>query len=478
MSDARSESPRVTRWRGVAPHALVLLIAVASGVLIHAAVGFAVAIVGLLMVARPFDPVIAAVAVAAAASFVNNEGGQLTRDLAIVTLLAAYALLCFVAWTLVGRWMLPGNRLVIATLALFGLILVGALRGVIAGHSLRYLGLELLPLLSFGLAVAIGGLQVTRRQMTWAVVIACVAALGHVTLAMASYAVNEIRTGGLSFTPFPALVALLTLNLLLREERRWARLLLLLLTGLFLMHQVVSFTRGYWLGLLVAVPYSCFVYAGLRDRTRWKRIAGAFATIASVVVGSTILVGVTFGWSDLPALFLTRFASSVGTGQSSETASNVARLIEYWSAFQHIGRSPWWGYGLGFTMHTREAIFGTVTSQWFVHQNYLYIWLKLGIFGLAAFVLTLWAGFSNGTRLARERNASPADAAWGAAAAAATIHMAVVALTNFNLAQVNGTVLLAFLWGVSLARANPGRMRLVWRRPLPAATTSSAAVGT
>lgn len=446
---------------------LVLLLALASGILIHMAVGVAMVVIGLLLLARPLDPVVALVVATAAASFVNNEGGHLTRDFAVVSLLGTYALICFAAWMLSGRWLLPRGRLVLAILALFLMVVLGTVRGVLAGNSARYLGLELLPLLSLGLAIAIGGLRLTKTQMSWSLVILCLTGLAHVGLAMVSYAVNQIRTGGLSFTPFPALAALLTFNLLLREERPGRRVLLFLVTGLFLMHQVVSFTRGYWLGLLVAIPYSCFLYAGLRDgaRARWMRIARTFATIAIVVCVSTLAVSFVFGWSNLPALLVTRFASSVGTEQSSETASNVARLIEYWSAIQHIARSPWLGYGLGFTMHTREAIFGTVTSQWFIHQNYLYIWLKLGVVGLLAFVMTLWEAFWNGTRLATSRGSDGTDAAWGAAAAGGTIHMAVVALTNFNLAQVNGTVFLAFLWGVSLARTTPERTRFVWRLP-------------
>jgi O-antigen ligase len=146
-------------------------------------------------------------------------------------------------------------------------------------------------------------------------------------------------------------------------------------------------------------------------------------------------------------------------------------LIEYWAALQHIARAPFFGHRFGFMLQVRESIFGTVTSQWYVHQTYLWIWLKLGIVGLAALVATLWVAVREGTRSARANTGEPS--AWSAAAAAAALHMAVVGLTNFSLAQVNGTVLMAFLWGIALSSNRLEGFRVVWR----AEDSSAASAG-
>jgi hypothetical protein len=51
--------------------------------------------------------------------------------------------------------------------------------------------------------------------------------------------------------------------------------------------------------------------------------------------------------------------------------------------------------------------------------------------------------------------------------------MAVVGLTNFSLAQVNGTVLMAFLWGIALSSNRLEGVRVVWR----AEDSSAASAG-
>jgi O-Antigen ligase len=470
MSDTGVTRPRRLMIPGGA-HAVVLSAGLSLGLLTNWWVALGAVVVGLLVLWRPFDPVMAMALTACAASFANNEGGHLTRDLSVVAILGAYTVLCILAAHRAGHWTLPATPMTWALLILGVVLALGAVHGILAGNSPRFMGLEAIPLLAFSAALAIGGLRPERRRLTPALVLFLIVGVSHFALGVYAYRIFGIRTGGLYFTPFTALMALVGLNLLLFDPDRRMKPLLWLLTSIFLLHQLISFARGYWLGLLVAVAYSCVVYArwGAGSLARWWRVGRLFASMAALLVVAAPILALIFGWSDLPTLLGTRFVSSVGTGPSSETASNLVRLVEYGGALRVIAQAPWFGKGLGYVLHVREPLSSLITSQWFVHQTYLWAWLKLGILGLGALVLVLGTAIRGGTRGALRLSGEAAG--WNAAAAAATIHMAVVGLTNYSLIMVNGTVLLAVLWGVAIAWTRPDGWRIVWRarQPIPPA---------
>ena len=143
----------------------------------------------------------------------------------------------------------------------------------------------------------------------------------------------------------------------------------------------------------------------------------------------------------------------------------MTRLAEYADAIDHASRAPWLGHGLGYTFLTREPIGFTVMEQWFVHQNYLLVWLKQGLLGLALFVWMLWAAARLGWRGARHHE-DPWESSWCAAAAAATIFLMTLSLSNFHLDEVNPTFSLALLWGGTMALENRGTLRLRWNAPV------------
>ena len=65
------------------------------------------------------------------------------------------------------------------------------------------------------------------------------------------------------------------------------------------------------------------------------------------------------------------------------------RMVESAAAMDEILASPIWGYGLGYHFNFHPLI-PYLTPTWYVHNVYLYLWLKLGIFGLSAFLI--WYG--------------------------------------------------------------------------------------
>jgi O-antigen ligase/polysaccharide polymerase Wzy-like membrane protein len=463
----------LTPPRAVAEHRFALMVAalalaLLAGLMIHWAVAAALLGVVVILSVRPFEPFPALVVATVAASFVNYEGGHLTRELAVLTMLLVYALLCLWIAYIRGRWVLSRAGVVILILAFEAWTLVSTVRGVLAGNEPRYMGLELLPLAGLTVAILAGGLQLTRRDLRDAFLLLNLAALGHVALGLISYAVNRVRTGGIWFTPFPGLMALLVFNVLLRTRRRSVRFGLLLIMAADLLHQLISLTRGYWMGLAAGFALSAIAYVGRGPgvRIRALRVLGTSGWMALFVAVSAAAAGAVFGWGDLAALFGTRVASSLGTEQSSETASNMARLIEWLAVLRTGAAAPWFGHGMGYTLHVHYPVVERTSSQWFVHEHYLWIWLKQGAVGLTLVVALLWAATRAGMRGAR-RHADEAGA-WSAGAAAVTAYIAVLGLTNYPLAQVNPTFLLALLWGVMLSLDGGPNLRIAWRvRPSP-----------
>ena len=282
-------------------------------------------------------------------------------------------------------------------------------------------------------------------------------------LAIYSYAINKVRTGGIFFTPVTGMMALLTLSLALFAKGARPRGWMILLTCLFLVHQLISFARGYWFGLLAALPYLFVVYIrrGEGMRTRIKKVGFALAWVALLVGVGVVVLSVWFGWTDIASLLLTRVASSVGTEASSQTASNIERLVEYRASLRSIASSPLVGHGLGYTLQIHQPIFNVITTQWFVHQTYLWLLLKEGVLGLTAYLLVLVAAVRAGTIGALRSEG--AVAGWCAASAACTIYLAGIGLTNFSLVQVNSTFLLGLLWGLSLSLTHVPGYLIRWR---------------
>jgi len=429
------------------------------------------------LILRPFEPVTALATFAAAASFVNNEGGRVTRDLSVVTVVALYALLPIAAARMKGRWRAPAGPLAVAVLGFLAWTAVETMRGLLAGYSVKFIALEVAALGSIVYALLAGGLQVTTRELRPALVVLMLAGLGHVVLGVVSYVVNHIRTGGIWYTPLPGMLAVVALAFGARARTLGARFGWSLLLALFLLHQTISFSRGFWLGLLVAIPFTAFMIAGVGPGAwaRWRRVLAQGTVAVSALVLLVLVTAVSMGWTDLPELIGTRFGSSFSTQSTRSTSSNLERLMEYGASFRHIRRNPILGYGMGLVLHIKEPFRGLTTNQPFIHQTYLWLWLKQGLIGLALYLALLVQAIR--TAIAGARSPDREAAAWCQAAAGATIYLAVVNLTTYHLAQVNSTVTEALLWGFALSTTRPPHWRLVWNtRPAAASAVSKAQV--
>lgn len=418
---------------------------------------------GLVLAVRPFDPFVALVVLAGVAAFARYGDPHIQKDLIVTSALTLYALASWLAAVLTGHWKFPASSLGDALLALAATSAAAGLHGLLTHQSVRFIFLELFPIFALLFALVIGGLRLRPadlRLAKWALI---VVALASAAIGYQYFATTGMRTQGLPFSPVPGFVAIIVLTLSLFEPSPRVRLVPALVFCVLIGHQVVTFTRGFWLALLVAIPFACVLYArrGEGVGRRWRKIAGAFGLIGLLLVPATVFASSVLGWSEILDMLGGRFASSFETKNTPETVSNIVRLVELRTTMQHIAARPLQGYGHGATLIVRQFFHPMTGPQWWVHQSYVMIWFKQGLFGLLALLWLMVAATRAG--VAGARHADPQVAGWCAASAACTVFAAVLGLTNYYFFMVTLSFLLALVWGVSIAFARPGHRRFVWR---------------
>jgi putative inorganic carbon (HCO3(-)) transporter len=156
-----------------------------------------------------------------------------------------------------------------------------------------------------------------------------------------------------------------------------ARRLPLTACFLILLADLLTFSRGGYLGVVVGIFILFFLISiGRLSQTTLKRalISGAFA----------LLMGLT--------LFLTPFGTRLISSFSSDDGSNIERLRLWQEAVSHIADRPFLGTGIGNypllvkpTAEYREPIY--------IHNLFLDIASETGLPGLTAFLGLLGTAF-------------------------------------------------------------------------------------
>lgn len=416
--------------------------------------------------ARPLDVLASCLMVVGGATFINYTRGGLTYELSLLTLGILWMLFCYVMAFRGEMFVVRRAAVTVPLLCYLGLSLFNFLRGLAVGNSLRYAGLEILAALALGSCLLFANLRLDRGRLTTMAAALWVVALGHCALGLYIFSKIHVRTGSIYFTAVPGIVAALLFNFALRARASRTRWMLMLALLPLLTHQFLSFTRGYWLGLIGSTLFSIAVYGGrgAGSRERWLQSARLLAGLAGIVASGGVALTVLFNIRNLGDLALSRLSSSTGTQLTFETSSNIVRLVEYARALEDVLLAPWFGHGLGYSFVLREPLGQTVNDQWYVHQNYLLVWLKQGLLGVALFVATLVAAVRTG--LDGRRLEEPLAAAWCTGAAAATVFVMIDSCVYFSLAEVNATFPIALIWGGAIALTAKGRWQLRWRPPV------------
>lgn len=152
---------------------------------------------------------------------------------------------------------------------------------------------------------------------------------------------------------------------------RKARMGMLILTAFYTLVVVVSFSRGFWISGVVGIVATLWILD--------KRKVLMFALYG--VVGAIIFVSVVqLMFPERAELILkvlqARLASSTA---GTQDLSVLSRVYETRVILDTIARYTIGGAGLGATIVIYDPLIKSFTRVGFIHNGYLYIWMKLGL---------------------------------------------------------------------------------------------------
>ena len=141
-------------------------------------------------------------------------------------------------------------------------------------------------------------------------------------------------------------------------------------------------SRGFWVDLGFALVL-LFVFSPSKSRTRL--LAGGVATVSLLLVPLVVVLG------PVAAVMLTGALNRFTTIGNSLTAdvSLINRFFETEAVWDRIQTNPVVGHGFGTPFSYHSLITDGVMMESFVHNGFVGVWYKLGLWGLLA-VVSLW----------------------------------------------------------------------------------------
>ncbi len=238
----------------------------------------------------------------------------------------------------------------------------------------------------------------------------------------------------------PFLFAMLTISfaLFIHFKALWIRFLLLLTIVLFSSALFVTFSRGYWVGAL----FSLMILFLLAAKPIKKRLLIQIALLFAVLWLILQLYFGNFGELIIQAV-AERFTS---IGESIKDASVIGRIVETQTVWNLIKHNPIVGYGLGMTYSFISPIPREMPT-WYVHNGYLYIFFKLGIFGLLSFLAFYIKSIKMGFRF-QKNSVDPFLRAIFLGFLAVLIGMLLVSMTSPQFIQKDSLLIIAIAIGI------------------------------
>jgi O-antigen ligase len=148
---------------------------------------------------------------------------------------------------------------------------------------------------------------------------------------------------------------------------------------------VMTRSRAPWITCLVGLG---FVFFFLGGKNRMRLLALAVGAGAVTVLGTYLMLGPVITDLILDGT-LQRFSSL--SGAAATDISWLHRMGEAQAVIQKGARSPILGWGFGASYDYFDIIFKFTYSGSFVHNGYVALWFKLGIWGFIMMMM-LWFG--------------------------------------------------------------------------------------
>ncbi len=374
---------------------------------------------------------------------------------------AAVFISTLLGWALRDGRTSEGNRLlrspVGASLLVFLALCVSSLVLVaLYGGSAMWWLRDLVRFSYLLLFFPVAGAVKSRRHAF--IVLGCLAAviLYHGVLTIAGYAqavasteaLWQLRYQRLALHEIFAMATLVaSFAAFLRARTRAVSVAALVLGLIGLIALGVSFTRGYWM----AAGLACTLVAVML-RGPVRRIAAFWLVLLVVIVsgGITIFsakfIGILISMADR----LSTFTSPL------RVLSVQERMAETRAALDMIRSSPVFGRGLGAEVSYMSPLQHHVVTGSFVHNAYLFIWLKLGLIGLVSFLIFYVQGVRMAVRAAA-RSASPLARALLVSCVAVLIAAVPLSFTSPQFYDKSSALVLALMLGLSYASVH-GRL--------------------
>ena len=244
--------------------------------------------------------------------------------------------------------------------------------------------------------------------------------LGALSGATELYEVVDVRV---SSGEVPMIAALLcALAWLTTAPSRRGRLALLFVVVATLGGLVLAKSRGPWVtaAVGVVVAFALLVPGARRRLVTSLALGGALAVGAGVLVLGSDLFLIGIG-------LLRRLASI--SGAATADISLLNRYVESAAAWAAIKGNPVLGYGWGAPV-TRFDLLTLTTTRWsFLHNGYLWVWHKVGLWGLALLVAGYAGVVGQGVQAAR-RGLDRTGRALAAAGVGALVAFSILALPS------------------------------------------------
>ncbi|PAP76544.1 O-antigen ligase family protein [Rubrivirga marina] len=377
--------------------ALVLLVTgliVASGSQVVWAVPIALTTGLALALGRPSPLVQLATVLGSAALLVGGEEGLGVGEVLAGVLLVGYLATWYATALATGRRFVSSLPDRAAAVWLFGIAPLGAVLGVVFGMNAYDFRADLLATLPFALYFPVkdAATRSPRGAVTVAVGLAWLGAYSAISNGLALRAVVNSADAAWQIADARFIMGetSITSGLLLSlaaltVSRRWTtRGICIVATGAFLAALILTRSRGFWVSGALGLGFLWLVAPG-RARVQiavYVALGLAFVAALAVALFPEELALLADGT-------IRRFATL--STATMRDISLVNRFAETSAAWERIRVNPILGYGWGVQV-TRYDMVSYSTLHWaFLHNGYVALWFKTGIFGLLA-MLTVWVG--------------------------------------------------------------------------------------
>jgi O-antigen ligase len=337
-------------------------------------------------------------------------GGLKPTDMLLLATLGGWTARALARATLgdrAQRLPFPATALVVAFVA-WAIVCaaVGMSRGAYYKHSL----LELRPLLQYALFLPIvSECDVASVRRLVRVVIGAAVVVGVKALVLYARGAGDVAsyTGGASRIMSVSFVLLLVAALLGSasyaeggRRRSWYAAA----TVLSLLALVVTFQRAAFIGLLAAMVGMIV----LVDRAARRRllVAGLLAS-AAVTLGAAVLGS---GHRPTPNVVTALHRRILSIRDFREDVSAQHRIMEWKAAAGMLRQHPVAGNGLGVPVEFYSPLYdensnqeGYLSTDIYIHNGYLWLWTKMGLVGLCAFLGLALAAAATAVRGLRHR---------------------------------------------------------------------------